>query len=69
MGGALDLNSIRVDVIGCGAVFERYHLPAVKGNSSIEIRALADVNEKRMEQIVEKFGLEGAPRMLITISY
>ena len=59
MGGALDLNSIRVGVIGCGAVFERYHLPAVKGNPSIKIRALADVNEERMELIMEKFGLEG----------
>ena len=60
LDGASDLNGIKVGVIGCGAVLERCHLPAVRGISSVEIRALADVNERRMEWIMEKFDLKDA---------
>lgn len=54
------MKSIKVGVIGCGAVLERCHLPAVKGISGIKVKALADVNEKRMEWIMEKFNLKDA---------
>lgn len=49
--------AVRVGVIGCGAVLEYYHLPAVRSLSDIEIKALADINEKRVERITRKFGL------------
>ena len=54
------LKTINVGVIGCGAVLENCHLPAVHSLSRVRIKALADVNEKRMEWIIEKFDLRDA---------
>jgi predicted dehydrogenase/uncharacterized protein (DUF362 family) len=54
------LGRISVGVVGCGLAFEYCHLPAVKRISSIEIRALADINEERIRKVVEKFGLKDA---------
>jgi predicted dehydrogenase/uncharacterized protein (DUF362 family) len=54
------LKTINVGVIGCGAVLESCHLPAVHSLSRVRIKALADVNEKRMERIIEKFNLRDA---------
>ena len=54
------MSYIKVGVIGCGAVLERCHLPAVRAVSDIKIKALADINEKRAELIAEKFGLKDA---------
>lgn len=51
------LRKVKVGVIGCGAVLERFHLPAVRKIPEIEVKALADINEKRIKEIVKKFNL------------
>lgn len=54
------MGRVRVGVVGCGLAFEYCHLPAAKGISDIEIRALADINEERIRRVVGKFGLRDA---------
>lgn len=52
------MKNVKIGVIGCGAVLERFHLPAAKKIQEIVIKALADINEERMKKVVEKFGLK-----------
>ncbi|MEM2136482.1 MAG: DUF362 domain-containing protein [Candidatus Methanomethylicia archaeon] len=52
------MEKIDVGVIGCGMVLEMFHLPATRNIPYIKVRALADVDEKRIMQIISKFGLE-----------
>lgn len=54
------MGRVKVGVVGCGLAFEYCHLPAAKGISDIEIKALADINEERIRRVVEKFGLKDA---------
>ncbi|MEM3165661.1 MAG: DUF362 domain-containing protein [Candidatus Methanomethylicia archaeon] len=48
---------MKVGVIGCGSVLKRFHLPAVRKIPEIEVKALADINEKRIKEIINKFNL------------
>ncbi len=48
---------VRVGVIGCGRIAEYLHLPSYNGLANVEIVAVADLNEERLEYIKRKFGV------------
>lgn len=52
------MKSVNIAVIGCGAVAERYHLPALQRVPQLKVRALADINRNRLQQIEKKFSLQ-----------
>ncbi len=48
---------LRLGIIGCGAITEGHHLPAVLKSSSVELTALSDTNDSRLDYILGQFGL------------
>ena len=54
------MRRINVGVLGCGAVAELCHLPAIQNIPEIKIKALADVNKERALELVGKFNLKEA---------
>jgi predicted dehydrogenase len=52
-----DTPTVRLVVIGCGAVTELYHLPAARLLPEIEIVALADKNLARARLLGERYGV------------
>jgi len=50
-------DKIGVAVIGCGAVTELYHLPALSRVPKTKIQALCDINVERANELKEKFRL------------
>ena len=48
---------IRLGVVGCGRVTESRHLPALRRVPSIEVVALADVDEERLHNVAGAFGV------------
>ncbi|MBS7287575.1 MAG: DUF362 domain-containing protein [Candidatus Freyarchaeota archaeon] len=48
---------VRVGVIGCGKVAEYLHLPGYNSLSNVEVVAVADLNEERLEYVKRKFGV------------
>ncbi len=48
---------MRIAVVGCGAVAERGHLPALKAASCFDVVALVDRNESRARALAESFGV------------
>ncbi|MEM3663542.1 MAG: DUF362 domain-containing protein [Candidatus Jordarchaeales archaeon] len=48
---------VRVGVIGCGKIAEYLHLPGYNGLTNVEIAAVADLNEERLEYVKRKFGV------------
>ena len=51
-------NPARIALVGCGAIAEIYHLPALaKFPSVMERLVLVDPNEARLKQMAEKFGV------------
>lgn len=52
------MGEVNVGIIGCGAVAETCHLPAVKRLLNLRIKALADINKERAESLAERFRLE-----------
>lgn len=47
---------LRLAIVGCGAVAELYHLPAVATVEGIELAALVDPSEDRARALAERFG-------------
>jgi len=41
---------LRIGVVGCGAVAQRFHLPALARLAGVEVRALAEPDPARLEQ-------------------
>ena len=52
---------LRIAVVGCGAVTERRHLPALVRRDDCEVVALVDQNEARAKQLASSMG--GAPKI------
>ncbi|MEM1722146.1 MAG: DUF362 domain-containing protein [Candidatus Jordarchaeales archaeon] len=48
---------VRVGVIGCGKIAEYLHLPGYASLNNVEIVAVADLNEERLEYVRQKFGV------------
>ncbi len=49
---------IRFGIIGCGAIVNAAHLPALLSNSAVEVTVLCDRDEKTARQTAREFGLE-----------
>lgn len=49
----------RIGVIGCGAIAEIYHLPALSSNDQVHL-VLADSNANRLQQMQARFGVQDA---------
>lgn len=50
------MKKLRVAVIGCGSIAQFRHLPEYKANPHVEIVAVCDINEARVEEVAEKYG-------------
>jgi len=49
--------ALRLGIIGCGAITEGAHLPAVLSSPQVELTALSDVNASRLQYLRRRFGL------------
>jgi UDP-N-acetylglucosamine 3-dehydrogenase len=50
-------NKLRLGIIGCGAITETGHVPAILSCSAIELTALCDTSERRLRVLERMFGL------------
>lgn len=51
---------MKVGLMGCGAVADFGHLPAITATNGVELHAVYDPNPERAQQAAEKFGAGGA---------
>lgn len=49
--------SVRIAVIGCGAISELYHLPALRANGALRDAVLIDADSRRLQEVAERFGV------------
>lgn len=47
---------LALGIVGCGAVVERYHLPAVLGSERVQLRAVADPSPERAHAVAGTSG-------------
>jgi predicted dehydrogenase len=52
----LSTNPIRVGIVGCGAVTERYHLPALAATTDVSVVAFADPAIERAHALAARVG-------------
>jgi len=50
----------RIAVVGCGAVAELRHLPALTGREDRELFALVDTDEERVRRLADEYGVQHA---------
>ena len=50
------MTRLRLGIVGCGAVTERYHLPAVAASEDVELVGLADPQLARTEALAKAYG-------------
>lgn len=53
-------SKLRLGIIGCGAIAENSHIPAVLSSSLVDLVAICDANESRLRYIRREFGLDAA---------
>ena len=51
------METIRVGIIGAGGIAQYGHLPAFRNTPGVEVVAIADINEKKLAHVAEKFGI------------
>jgi predicted dehydrogenase len=51
------METIRVGIIGAGGITQYGHLPAYKNTPGVEVAAIADINEKKLAYVADKFGV------------
>lgn len=49
---------MKVGVVGCGKIATMVHMPSLKKIRGYELVAAADVNEARLQEVKEKFGID-----------
>lgn len=52
--------SVRLGILGCGAVVERLHLPAARRVEGLEVAALVDRDAGRARELATRFGVPDA---------
>jgi len=50
-------SKVRLAVVGCGAVAQIHHLPAIAASGRVEAAVLVDADEKRASALAERFGV------------
>lgn len=53
-----DCNTIRVALVGCGAISEQMHLPIVAGHERLELAGIVDRDMQRATKIAKAYGVE-----------
>jgi predicted dehydrogenase/nucleoside-diphosphate-sugar epimerase len=48
---------IRVAIVGCGAVAEKYHMPIIAGHEKAQLSALVDRNGSRARELAQAYGV------------
>jgi len=56
-GKALFVKRIRLGIVGCGAVTQRYHLPAATNVDGCSVTVLVDSDRSRAEQLAAKYNI------------
>ena len=51
------MKPLRIGIIGCGAVVERFHLPASTFTPEISIEALVDRDQRRAQRLADIYGV------------
>jgi predicted dehydrogenase len=52
--------SLRFAIVGCGAISEEMHIPALLACPDVELVAAVDADRKHAEQVAEKYGIKEA---------
>ena len=52
------MKKLRVGVIGCGSIAQHRHIPEYLANQNVELVAVCDINEERVNEIAEKYEVE-----------
>lgn len=47
--------NIKIAIIGCGAVTERCHLPAIEKTEGAEVSVLVDINQEQAQKLAENY--------------
>ena len=50
-------SKVRLAVVGCGAVAQIHHVPAIAASDRVEAAVLVDADEKRARELAERFGV------------
>jgi predicted dehydrogenase len=50
-------SKVRLAVVGCGAVAQIHHLPAITASDRVEAAILVDADEKRARALADRFGV------------
>src|SRR3954470_54862 len=56
--GTKIMKKLRVGVIGCGSIAQHRHLPEYLANQHVELVAVCDINEERVNEIAEKYAVK-----------
>ena len=59
---------IRVAIVGCGAVAEKYHMPIIAGHEKAQLSALVDRNESRASELAKAYGVPLVAQDLSTLN-
>ena len=51
------MKTLRVGVIGAGGIAQHGHLPAYQKTPGMEVVAIADINEKKLAYVADKFSI------------
>ena len=50
-------SKVRLAVVGCGAVAQIHHVPAIAASSRVEAAVLVDADEKRARELAQRYGV------------
>nr|WP_144923642.1 Gfo/Idh/MocA family oxidoreductase [Paenibacillus bovis] len=52
------MSKLNIGVIGCGSIAKYRHLPEYKHNDQVVIAAVCDINEDRVNEVAEQYGVK-----------
>ena len=61
-------SGIRVAIVGCGAVAEKYHMPIIAGHEKAQLSALVDRNMSRASELAQAYGVPLVAQDLSTLN-
>ncbi len=54
----MKMSKLNIGVIGCGSIAKYRHLPEYKHNDQVVIAAVCDINEDRVNEVAEQYGVK-----------
>lgn len=52
------MEKLKVAVVGCGSIAQYRHLPEYKMNKDVELVAVCDINEERVNKVASEYGVK-----------